>query len=186
MSRRPGETRITGGALRRRPLAVPPGVRPTASRVREALFSIWRNRISGARFLDLFAGSGAVGLEALSRGAREVVLIEASRRAAAVAEANAARLAQGGVTVLRAELFEGLAKLSDARFDLVFADPPYDFVGYEDVITGVAPLLTPAGELAVEHSVRKTLPSVAGELSLDNERIYGESSLAIYRLGGAE
>ena len=180
MSRRPGQTRLTGGALRRRPLAVPPEVRPTGSRMREALFSIWRPRVRDARFLDLFAGSGAVAFEALSRGASEVVLVEASRRAAAVAEANGVRLAQSGVRLVRAELPGALERLERGRYDLVFADPPYDFGAYEELIAGVAPLLAPEGELAVEHSVRTSLPASAGVLELRDQRVYGESALAFY------
>lgn len=159
---------------------MPPGIRPTEARVREALFSIWGQRIRGARFLDLFAGSGAVGLEALSRGAAEAVFVEVSRRVAGVAEANAVRVAADGWSVLRGELPEALEKLSPGYYDLVFADPPYDFVDYEAVIAGVAPLLAAGGALAVEHSVRVALPRAAGGLALCDERVYGESALTFY------
>ncbi len=148
--------------------------------MREALFSIWRRRIDGARFLDLFAGSGAVGLEALSRGAVEVRFVEARARAVNVIRGNAVRLAQSGWDVLRAELPGGLGRLGASRFDLAFADPPYDFDRYEEVIAEAVGVLESPGELAVEHSVRVALPREVAGLTLRDQKVYGESALTLY------
>ena len=122
-------TRIVGGQARGRHLAVPPrGTRPTSDRAREALFNTLRAELDldGARVLDLFAGSGAVGLEALSRGAEAVVFVESDRRAAAVLAENVATLALPGAVVRRLAVENYLgATGADEPYDLVFADPPY-------------------------------------------------------------
>ncbi len=125
-------TRIIGGAARGRRLKTPTGIRtrPTSDRVREALFSALESELgtlAGARFLDLFAGSGAVGLEASSRGAAAVVLVEQDRATAALIRANARTLGLEGVTVhaAKAERVAETIALDETRFDVVFADPPY-------------------------------------------------------------
>jgi 16S rRNA (guanine(966)-N(2))-methyltransferase RsmD len=183
--------RVSGGAFRGRPLAVPPGARPTEGRVREALFSIWRDRVDGARFLDLFAGSGVVGLEAAGRGALSVLAVDDSPRTVRVLAANAARCGEGVLEIRRLTLPDGLARLAASAegagpFDLVFADPPYAFGAYEELLAGVAPLLARPGteaEVAVEHSTRRDLPLEAGGLVRVDVRRYGESSVSFYRLG---
>jgi len=177
---KPG-VRVAGGELRGRGLAVPPGARPTEGRVREALFSIWGERIDGARVLDLFAGSGVVGIEAAGRGALDVCAIDDDPRAARTIAENAGRLAPGAVTVRRVKLPGGLARLSEAPFDLVFADPPYAFTGYAALLAAAAPLLAADGEVVVEHSSRLELPLEAGPLVRTDVRRYGESSLSFYR-----
>ena len=176
---KPG-VRVTGGAFRGRGLAVPPGARPTEGRVREALFSIWSDRLEGARALDLFAGSGIVGLEALGRGALSVLCVDDDPRAIKTLEANASRLGER-LEVRRLSLPAGLARLS-GPFDLVFADPPYAFDGYEELLTGVQPLLAPEGDVVVEHASRRELPLEAGRLVRVDVRRYGESSLSFYRV----
>lgn len=182
-----GGVRITGGERRGRVLAVGPGVRPTEGRVRESLFSIWQTRVPGARFLDLFAGSGAVGLEAHSRGAAFVCFVEADPRALRDLERNAAELPLEAWRRWRGRLPAALVQLAGAGerdFDLVFADPPYAFAEYAKLIEGVAPLLAATGELAVEHSARVTMPAAAGGLARVDERRYGETAISFYcRLG---
>ncbi|WP_402469057.1 16S rRNA (guanine(966)-N(2))-methyltransferase RsmD [Isoptericola aurantiacus] len=132
-------TRIVAGTLGGRSLAVPPsGTRPTSERVREALFSRLEHLgvLADARVLDLFAGSGALGIEAASRGAAEVVLVDAARRAADVARRNVSSLGLGHTVRVLAEPAERcVARLAAdggggaPRFDLVFLDPPYDLPG---------------------------------------------------------
>ncbi len=122
-------TRIVAGTAGGRRLAVPPGrsTRPTSDRTREALFSALENlvELAGARVLDLYAGSGAVGLEALSRGAVHSLLVEADPKAAKILRDNAGALGLGGAQV-RSERVERLAEtVPDAPYDVVFADPPY-------------------------------------------------------------
>lgn len=177
---KPG-VRVTGGSFRGRGLAVPPGARPTEGRVREALFSIWGDRVEQARMLDLFAGSGIVGLEALGRGALAVLFVDESLRAVKTLEANAAQLGET-VEVRRLPLPAGLARLT-GPFDLVFTDPPYAFAEYEALLAGIVPLLAPDGEIVVEHSSRNDLPIEVGRLVRTDVRRYGESALSFYRLG---
>jgi 16S rRNA (guanine(966)-N(2))-methyltransferase RsmD len=174
--------RITGGTLRGQAVAVPAGARPSEGRVREALFSIWQDRLPGARFLDLFAGSGAVGLEAVSRGAAEACCVEADPRAVRLLAATCRRLARGAVRVRRASLPGGLAAAVEGPFDLVFADPPYRFSAYGSLLAAIAPLLSADGEVAVEHSSRVELPDEAGPLVATDRRRYGESAVTFYRL----
>jgi 16S rRNA (guanine966-N2)-methyltransferase len=175
-----------GGEFRGRPLAVPPGARPTEGRVREALFSIWRDRLEGARVLDLFAGSGVVALEALGRGALAALAVDEDLRVVKTVEANAGRLGERLLEIRRLTLPAGLARLvaeGAGPFDLVYADPPYDFNLYEDLLQGVAPLLAEDAEVAVEHSARRDLPIEAGPLTRMNVRRYGESAISFYRRG---
>jgi 16S rRNA (guanine966-N2)-methyltransferase len=176
--------RISGGRLRGRVLRVPRDVRPTEGRVREALFSIWREAVEGGRLLDLFAGSGAVALEAASRGALAVLALEKEARTAADLEEAVRRFGEEGVvTVRRAELpdpLEGLAAAGE-RFDLVFADPPYRYPDYGALLAAAAPLLATGGELALEHSTRRQPPEEVGGLVRVDQRRYGESSLSFYR-----
>ena len=172
-----------GGERRGRPLTVGPGVRPTEGRVRESLFSIWRERVPGARFLDLFAGSGAVGIEALSRGALFACFVESDPRALRDVERNAGDLPRAAWRAWRGRLPATLGELAaaEAAFDLVFADPPYAFDDYERLIAGSAGLLAAGGEIAVEHSARVELPESAGATRRRDQRRYGESAISFYR-----
>lgn len=178
--------RVTGGEFRGRTLTVPPGARPTEGRVREALFSIWSDRLEGARVLDLFAGSGIVGLEALGRGALTVLSVEGNLRSVKTLEANAGALGESLLQIRRLTLPTGLAHLVEqgaGPFDLVYADPPYNFNAYAELLESVAPLLAPDAEVVIEHSSRRDLPIEAGPLTRIDDRTYGESALSFYRLG---
>ena len=122
-------TRIVAGAAGGRRLAVPPrGTRPTTDRVREAIFNVLASRLDfdGMRVLDLYAGSGALGLEALSRGAASVMFVDSDRRAAEVIARNIEAVGLPGATVRRATVAGMLGAAADAPADLVFADPPYE------------------------------------------------------------
>src|SRR6266545_5916362 len=139
--------RIFAGQWKRRHLEVPSGARPTSGRAREALFSILQKRIPGARVLDLYAGSGAVGLEAISRGAGRVVLVDED---AAVLRRNIARLppAEGEIEILEEDAETALDRLASrgVRFDLVFSDPPYSHGSpASDQDSRVARVLAPEG-----------------------------------------
>lgn len=186
---RGGRLRLSGGRYGGRFIAVPPEVRPTEARVREALMSIWGERLEGARVLDLFAGSGAVALEALGRGAGSATAVERDPRAAAALEANSAALGEsGGLRVIAGALPLELARLAHrepAGFDLVFADPPYSFTGHAALLSGLEPLLAEGGEAVIEHSARSETPLEAGRLVRVDRRRYGESGLSFYRRGGS-
>lgn len=143
--------RIVAGDLRGRRLAVGPGVRPTTERAREALFSILGDRVRGSRVLDAAAGSGALGFEALSRGAREAVFVESDRRVARVLSANAEATGLGPrTTVLVCTVSAYLARDRPSGFDLVFFDPPWaDPVSAE--LEGLWGALGPGGTFLVER-----------------------------------
>lgn len=175
--------RITGGEFRGRTVAVPRSARPTEGRVREALFSIWLDRLPEARFLDLFAGSGVVAFEAVSRGAVEAVCVEGDAAAMRVLEGNCRQLRAAAVRAWRASLPGGLADLArhQAPFDLIYADPPYAFNAHAKLLIAAAPLLAPGGELALEHSARQPSPEQVEGWFRTDERRYGESQLSIYR-----
>lgn len=176
------ELRLSGGVFRGRKIAVPEVARPTEGRVREALFSIWSDSVEGARLLDLFAGSGAIAFEALSRGAAKVVLVDASREVAATLTRNRDKLgiAPDDALIVAASL--PTSRLA-ARgpFDLVFADPPYAFDQYAELLAMVGPLLAEGGEFVLEHSSRTPPPEAAGGLVLNRQKSYGGSALGFYR-----
>jgi len=182
---KPG-VRVTGGELRGRSLTVPPGARPTEGRVREALFSIWQDRLDGARVLDLFAGSGIVALEAVGRGALSALAVDDDPRAVRTLQANAGRLGERLVDIRRLALPGGLARLveqGNGPFDLVYVDPPYAYDQYTETLQALVPLLADDAEVAVEHSSRRDLPVEAGPLTRVDVRRYGESALSFYRRG---
>ena len=179
-------TRIVAGVARGRRLTVPTkGTRPTADRVREAVFSALAARIDldGARVLDLYAGSGALGLEALSRGAAHVVLVEADARAAAVARANVAAVGLPGASVRTSRVASLLAGGTDAPFDLVLADPPYAVT--EVAVTGVLAALLEHGWVAedslvvLERAARGPVTTWPDGLEPRWDRSYGEARLEI-------
>ncbi len=146
----PGKVRIIGGRWRGRRLPVPdlPGLRPTPDRVRETLFNWLGPVVEGARCLDLFAGTGALGLEAASRGAASVTLVESSRPAAAALRQHVQRLGQGVVEVVVAEALAWLQG-SDRTFDIVLLDPPFG----KGLLPRCCELLSQRGWLAPEAHV---------------------------------
>jgi len=172
--------RIIGGVAGGRRLATPKGraTRPTSDRVREGLFSSLGGDLSGRAFLDLYAGSGAVGLEAASRGAAPVVLVERDARAVAALRGNVAAVDLIDVVVLAERVSRFLAEPADIRFDVVFLDPPYaDPVG--EVLSRVVDgeWLAPDGVVVVERASRDGTPGWPANLVPDRSRRYGDSTL---------
>jgi 16S rRNA (guanine966-N2)-methyltransferase len=170
--------RIVAGEFRGRRLAAPRGVRtrPTADRVREALFSMLGD-VTGTRVLDLYAGSGALGIEALSRGAESAVFVERAARAAAVIERNLASLGLDQ-QVLRQDALRFLAR-HEGMFDLVFIDPPYDSAPrLAGTLADRLPALTPLNARIVTES-DKRMP-LELPLPLLTERTYGDTRIAIH------
>ena len=178
-------TRIVSGSARGRRLAVPPrGTRPTSDRAREALFNTLDAEIDllGCRFLDLFAGSGAVGLEALSRGADAVVFVESDRKAASILQDNISALGMPGTTLHRCSAETYLAAVgADEPFDVVFADPPYALSAgaVAMVLNSLADerWLVPNGIAVVERSSRDLELDWPGEIKAMKQRRYGEGCL---------
>lgn len=174
--------RIVAGTAGGRRIAVPPrGTRPTPDRVREGMFSALAARIDldGARVLDLYAGSGALGLEALSRGAVHARFVESDRRAAAVLRRNADDLALPGAEVSVAPVETVLGGRPDAPYDVVLLDPPYALD--DEVLARVLAALPRAGWLApgallvVERSARSTAPRWPSGVAAVTERRYGDT-----------
>jgi len=182
-------TRIIGGQGKGRRLATPRGLgtRPTAARVRQTLFDILAPELPGCRFLDAFAGSGAVGLEALSRGAARVVFVDTSAAALRSLRDNVAalRAAGGDVQVLRQDARLALAVLGDdgVRFDVVYLDPPYDSDLYEPLLeqVGRLGLLEPGGLVVAEHFHKRDLPETIGGLLRTRQVRVGDHRLSFYR-----
>jgi 16S rRNA (guanine966-N2)-methyltransferase len=178
-------TRIISGRAGGQRLQTPAGsgTRPTSDRVREALFSRLDHLdvLAGAAVLDLYAGSGALGLEAASRGASSVLLVESDRAAAAVARKNAALTGIPGVSVRAATVERTLAVPPPAPFDLVLLDPPYD-IG-EDVLERVLSALvghhwlSEEALVVVERSARSPEPRWPAGLDAEGERRYGETRM---------
>lgn len=177
-------TRIIAGVHRGRRLAVPPGLgtRPTSDRVREALFSTLSTLLDldGARFLDLFAGSGAVGLEAHSRGAADVLLVESDAKASRTARENIGTIgAVGRVRVVADKVERTLAVPPDEPYDGVFVDPPYAYEGIEAVLAALvtAGWLVPDAVVVVERSTRSAQLEAVEGLTVTSSRRYGETTL---------
>ncbi|WP_017325665.1 16S rRNA (guanine(966)-N(2))-methyltransferase RsmD [Synechococcus sp. PCC 7336] len=161
--------------------------RPTSSRVREAVFHLWRDRVAGCRWLDLCAGVGAMGAEALGRGASIAVGVEQSKVACQTIRHNWQRIAHEDqiVRVLRGDVRRVLERLGRGEpFDCIYFDPPYASDLYLPVLERIdrLRLLAPKGELAAEHAASRDLPDAIGNLQVCDRRTYGQTAIAIYHL----
>lgn len=182
--------RIAGGKWRGRILKAPAGdaVRPTQDRVREALFSMLMHEVRGARFLDLFAGAGGVGLEALSRGAEECTFVEIAPRHLAILRANVAALAADALCrLVRADAFAWPDAFAGTPFDIAFADPPYE-LGAERGCAGLLKSLAARnvvreGGLFIAEMKSSLSPADSPGWELCRDRVYGQTRLAVYRRG---
>ena len=159
--------------------------RPTAARVREALFNIWQGKIEGCRWLDLCAGNGSMGAEALCRGAKEVIGIEQSGRACAIIQQNWQQVAQPTqqFQVLRGGVLTKLKTLAGKQFDRIYCDPPYESDLYQSVLEAIAEFnfLAPEGEMAVEHDPKFWKASEIPGLAISRKKVYGNTALTFYR-----
>lgn len=177
---------IAGTARGTRLLAPGPGTRPLGDRVKQTLFGILDPELAGAAVLDLFAGSGAGGIEALSRGASRAVFVERDAGAARVIGENLRRagLAGPAATVVRRDAIAWLAGgAGDAGpFDLVLVDPRYDDAeSMRRALDLVGPLVTPGGRVVAKHFWRTPPPARVGMLATERERRFGETALTFYR-----
>jgi 16S rRNA (guanine966-N2)-methyltransferase len=190
--------RVIAGTYRSRILKSLKGLalRPTSDRLRETLFNVLGPNVSGARFLDLFAGTGAIGIEALSRGAEEIVFIENHAPAAKLIRQNLDSLdIRSGFTVLPMDVLRGLEMLvtrlkgADTGFHYIFLDPPYAAAeDYARVLKflGAAHLLVPGGIVVAEHRRNFDLPEQAGALRRMRILKQGDASLSFYRSGKSQ
>jgi 16S rRNA (guanine(966)-N(2))-methyltransferase RsmD len=192
--------RVIAGTLKGRRLKAPTweGLRPTSDKLRETLFNILAPRIAGARVLDGYAGTGAVGIEAMSRGAASVTFVESDRRAEALLAENLAHCGvTSGYAIIRGHVERALVDLRAGRqsagFDLVFLDPPYestlgDADGTEHldpishVVTDAAKILAADGLVVLEHARRWHSPESPGTAHRVRVVTSGESALSFYKL----
>lgn len=179
--------RVIAGSARGTRLKSPKDerARPTLDRVREALFSILGGRVEDAMVLDLFAGTGAIGIEALSRGAEQCVFVESDRDVVAVIRDNlAAAKVADRAQVLQAALPDALSEVARERsgFDLIYADPPFDSDQYGVLLCEIdrLKLLNSEGVLIVEHEAKTTVPDGSDCLECTREARYGRTALAFF------
>lgn len=178
--------RVITGLARGRTLVTLPGedTRPTASRVKEGVFSAIQFDIEGRRVLDLFAGSGALGIEALSRGAAHAVFIDNSAEAVAVVRENLKHTGlEAAASVQRTDFASYLAMCRDT-FDLCFVDPPYAAGYYEKVFSLLLPRMSEHGRVIAEHPTELTLPDAVGGWSVYRTYRYGKVAVTIYQKDG--
>ncbi|MEW6448034.1 MAG: 16S rRNA (guanine(966)-N(2))-methyltransferase RsmD [Bacillota bacterium] len=181
--------RVIAGSAKRCKLQTPPGrsIRPTSDRVKEALFNILASKIPNARFLDLFAGTGSIGIEALSRGAAWVIFVERSPRAVSLIRENLRRTGmthKATVFIKDALTAVNLLGRREDRFDVVYIDPPYK-KGYETKALSLIAkrcLLAPGGLAVCESDCREELPEAIEDLVLMRRERYGDTVLSFYRV----
>ena len=178
--------RVIAGRLRGRRLKSPSweGLRPTSDKLRETLFNVLGARVVGARVVDGYAGTGAVGIEAISRGATQVTFVDSDRRAQALIAENLATCGiETGYTMVRSTAERAWSMLltdpAFAPFDLILLDPPYDQPAGE-TLAGVDALLAPEGWVVLEHARRIAAPDHAGRLDRARDLRSGDSALAFY------
>jgi 16S rRNA (guanine(966)-N(2))-methyltransferase RsmD len=178
--------RITTGEYKGRRIKIIPGIRPTQEKVRKALFDIIGN-IEGLTFLELFAGSGAVGFEAISRRASEVVLVESNSSCVSAIRKNIEILKPKRCAVYPFDAQRAIQSLKKAgkSFDIIFLDPPYhqDLAKKTLQTLGAYDILAPNGLIVVQHSKRESLPDSLGVLSLFRQSKYAETLLSFYSKG---
>jgi 16S rRNA (guanine966-N2)-methyltransferase len=183
--------RVIAGSFKGRRLKPPDwnGLRPTSDKLRETLFNVLAPRLEGARVADVYAGTGAVGIEAISRGAADVTFVDRDRRAQALIAENLARCGvTSRYTIVRASAPRALASLdANALFDVVFLDPPYDVADGElaEVLARSGDRLAAEGVVVLEHGRRRRPPDGAGRLVRSREIASGDSTLTFYQVGPA-
>ncbi|MDO8662847.1 MAG: 16S rRNA (guanine(966)-N(2))-methyltransferase RsmD [Candidatus Omnitrophota bacterium] len=183
--------RITTGIYKGRNLGMPKGIRPTQNKTRKALFDILGNNVEGLSFLELFAGSGAVGFEALSRGAKVSVLVEEDPECVSAIKKNIELLKVFGSCILYPIDSQRAIKSlhqSGKSFDIIFLDPPY----YQDLVKKTLQtleaydILSPNGLIIAQHFKKENLPDDLGVLSLFKQYKYGSTLLSLFRKGRLE
>ncbi len=177
--------RVTGGMGRGQRLKAPSGsrVRPTSGKVKQALFNILGDRVIDADFLDLFAGAGGIGIEALSRGARQATFVDSSRESLAIVRGNIEQTGFGSRAHTELSQAETFLKRPSESFDIIFLDPPY-----ADEIQPLLELIAATGKVIhtgiviAEHFKKQPSPEQAGSLVLYREARYGDTVLAFYKM----
>ena len=177
--------RIISGGLKGRRIKFPENIRPTQQKVRKSIFDCLRNCIRGSIFLELFAGSGAVGLEAFSYGAAEVTFVDNDINCLRIIEANLKSLRQEAYRIYKKDSFLAVEELSEkfVKFDVIFLDPPYGRELAKNSLLKIAlcDILTASGILVLEHNKKEELPDRCGSLILFKQKSYGDTVLSFYR-----
>ena len=176
--------RIIAGELKGRRLESPdwPGLRPTSDRLRETLFNVIAARVPGAHVVDAYAGTGAVGIEALSRGAAHVTFVERDARAIKLIERNLGRCGvRERYAIIRAGFADAEPRLHGEPLDIIFLDPPYGTAELADALVAAAKLAGPGTLVIVEHARRDAAPAEADGLLRTRDLTSGDSALAFYR-----
>ena len=173
--------RIVAGEFRGRQLKSPTweGLRPTSDRLRETLFNILGPSVRGARVLDAYAGTGAIGIEALSRGAAEVTFVERDPRAVKLIEANLSALGASGA-IIRAGWSDAVTRLGGQVFDLIILDPPYADTAAAEALEAAHALVSEGTRVVVEHAARHAPPADVSGLRLMRTVKAGDSALSFY------
>ena len=177
--------RIIAGSLKGRRLDAPTweGLRPTSDKLRETLFNVLAPRMQNARVLDGYAGTGAVGIEAISRGASHVTFVEQDRRACALIAKNLEKCRiLNGYAIIEASVLQGVERLKtrgEPRFDVIFLDPPYAS-DIHDALQQVGEVVTADGVVVLEHARKSQPPPAPGRLTRVREIISGDSALTLY------
>jgi 16S rRNA (guanine966-N2)-methyltransferase len=177
--------RVTGGEGRGRRLKVPSGsrVRPTSDKVKQALFNILGDRVIGAAFLDLYAGAGGIGIEALSRGAGRVVFVDSSRESLVVIRINIEKTGFESRAWTERSKAEAFIRKPSESYDIIFLDPPYaDEMQPLLELISCSGLVKPDGIVVAEHFKKQLSPERAGSLALYREARYGDTVLAFYKM----
>ena len=181
--------RIIGGEYRSRVLRMPAGIRirPTQDRVREAIFNIIREKVPGSVVLDLYAGSGAFGIEALSRGAHSAIFIDNNAKCVTTIRSNLSVLA-GGVyfsQLIKSDVVRAISgfKKEGRKFDIIFLDPPYhkEYTRNCLIKIGACDIVAPHGFVITEHFKKDTVPDQTGNLTRKRQRRYGDTVISFYR-----
>lgn len=178
--------RVITGSARGMTLKAPEGLhtRPTTEKVKEAVFSALQFEIEGRRVLDLFAGSGQMGIEALSRGAANAVFVDADKTAACIIKENLQKTKLAPqATVMQTDVIAYLRMCVNV-FDLAFLDPPYGTGLLQKALAGVEPLIAEGGAVVCEHPAGEPQPEAVGLLRTARQYHYGKTAVTVYRKGG--
>ncbi|MFH1797882.1 MAG: 16S rRNA (guanine(966)-N(2))-methyltransferase RsmD [Candidatus Omnitrophota bacterium] len=179
--------RIISGKFKSRKIKFPikSESRPTKDRIRESVFNIIADKLDDADVLDIFAGSGAYGFEALSRGAKKVVFVEKDRETGYILSENSRSLGVGeSIKIIKIDAFKAIELLASSteKFDIIFSDPPYDrdMAKKTLIMVNRYDILEHSGLLVVEHSKREALPKVEGDVSIFKQKTYGNIFISVF------
>lgn len=176
--------KVMAGKYKGRIIQMPKGIRPTQQKVRKALFDILGD-IKGISFLELFAGSGAIGIEAISKGAKEVVFVERNKRCVSIIKKNLSLIGYPSYEIIRTDVFKAIQRLNreGRSFEVIFSDPPYhQNLAKKTLQTlSIYDILAPNGLLIIEHFNKTVLPRQSGYLELFKQKRYGDTVISFYK-----